>query len=55
MPGNGIEKHVILKASLERVRVALTDSRQFGAGFGMVLDGPFVAGKPLSAMVEDDR
>lgn len=51
MPDNRIEKHVILKAPLDRVWDALTDSRQFGIWFGMDLDGPFVAGQPITGRI----
>jgi uncharacterized protein YndB with AHSA1/START domain len=48
---NRIEKHVVLKAPLERVWEALTDSRQFGVWFGMELDGPFVAGQAATGRI----
>lgn len=48
---NRIEKRTILKAPLDRVWDALTDSQQFGIWFGMVLDGPFVAGQPISGRI----
>ncbi len=51
MPDNRIEKHTVLKASLDRVWQALTDSRQFGIWFGMELDGPFVAGQPVTGHI----
>ena len=51
MAGDRIEKHVVLKASLDRVWEALPDSRQFGAWFGMTLDGAFVAGQPITGHI----
>ena len=51
MVDDRIEKHVVLKASIDRVWEALTDSRQFGAWFGMKLDGPFVAGQPITGHI----
>ncbi len=41
----------MLKASLDRVWDALTDSRQFGAWFGMALDGPFAAGEVTTGRI----
>ena len=52
MSDNRIEKHVVLKAPLDRVWAAITDSRQFGAWFGMELDGPFVAGQPITGKIK---
>ena len=51
MTDNRIEKHVLLKAPLDRVWQAITDSRQFGAWFGMDLDGPFAAGQPITGRI----
>jgi uncharacterized protein YndB with AHSA1/START domain len=42
-----IEKQVLLKAPRERVWRAISDSAEFGKWFGIVFDGPFVAGKRL--------
>jgi uncharacterized protein YndB with AHSA1/START domain len=42
-----IEKKVHLRAQLERVWQAIADSSQFGIWFGVVFDGPFVAGTRL--------
>ena len=46
-----IEKIVVLRAPLERVWRAVSDSREFGAWFGMELDAPFVAGKTMIARI----
>jgi uncharacterized protein YndB with AHSA1/START domain len=46
-----IEKRIVLRAPRERVWNALTDSAQFGAWFGMRLEGPFVAGKPIKGAI----
>ncbi len=42
-----IEKQVLLRAPLERVWRAITDSAQFGTWFGVAFDGPFVAGQSI--------
>jgi uncharacterized protein YndB with AHSA1/START domain len=42
-----IHKESVLKAPLDRVWAAISDARQFGAWFGMELDGPFEAGKKI--------
>ena len=39
-----IEKQVVLRAPLERVWRAISDSQEFGRWFGVSIDGPFVAG-----------
>ncbi len=41
-----IEKSIELRAPLERVWRALTDSAEFGEWFRVKLDGPFVPGEP---------
>src|SRR6187402_3218084 len=46
-----IQKQVVLRASRQRVWSALTDSKQFGAWFGVELDGPFVAGQGVSGRI----
>jgi uncharacterized protein YndB with AHSA1/START domain len=46
-----IEKKVLLRAPLERVWHAVTDSNQFGAWFGVAFDGPFVAGKRVTGRI----
>jgi uncharacterized protein YndB with AHSA1/START domain len=42
-----IVKKVLLRAPLERVWTAVSNAQQFGAWFGVELEGPFVAGAPL--------
>lgn len=42
---NRIEKTIDLKAPIERVWRALTDSNAFGTWFGVQIDGPFVLGE----------
>ena len=51
MEGMKIEKKVLLKASQSRVWRAISDSQQFGAWFGMKVEGPFVAGKPIKGSI----
>jgi uncharacterized protein YndB with AHSA1/START domain len=46
-----IEKKVLLHAPHDRVWRALTDSREFGAWFGMKLDGPFAPGKTMRGSI----
>ncbi len=48
---NRIEKRVELKAPISRVWRALTDHLEFGAWFGVKLDGPFVVGQPASGRI----
>ena len=43
-----IEKRVVLKAPVSRVWRALTDAKEFGHWFGVILDGEFVAGQPIT-------
>ena len=45
MSSDRIEKQIDLKAPVSRVWRALTDYREFGAWFGVKLEGPFVAGQ----------
>jgi uncharacterized protein YndB with AHSA1/START domain len=47
-----IVKQVLLKAPLDRVWRAVSDSAEFGRWFGMAIDGPFVAGREVSAVIE---
>jgi uncharacterized protein YndB with AHSA1/START domain len=51
MKSDRIEKKVILKATRERVRRAISDSTCFGAWFGVEIDGLFVAGKEASGRI----
>jgi uncharacterized protein YndB with AHSA1/START domain len=44
MVSGRIEKTIVLKATLERVWRAISDSACFGMWFGVEIDGPFVAG-----------
>ena len=46
-----IEKEVLLRAPLERVWRAISDSSEFGRWFGVTLDGPFVAGTSLNGVI----
>jgi uncharacterized protein YndB with AHSA1/START domain len=49
--GDRIEKRVFLKAPRSRVWRALTDSRQFGAWFGLHLTEPFVPGHTVKGHI----
>jgi uncharacterized protein YndB with AHSA1/START domain len=46
-----IEKSVLLRAPLDRVWSAISDSAQFGRWFGMRFDGPFVAGSTVRGVI----
>ena len=46
-----IEKSAVLRASLPRVWAAISDARQFGAWFGVALDGPFETGTRLHGRI----
>ena len=46
-----IEKEILLRAPRSRVWRALTDSREFGAWFGVELQGPFVVGQTVKGAV----
>lgn len=46
-----IEKSIELKAPVSRVWLALTDHREFGAWFGVRLDGPFKPGQPSTGQI----
>ncbi len=46
-----IQKRVILRAPLERVWRAVSDSTRFGEWFGVRFDGPFEAGKPMKGTI----
>jgi uncharacterized protein YndB with AHSA1/START domain len=46
-----IEKRIELKAPVARVWRALTDHREFGAWFGVTLDGPFAVGQPSRGQI----
>lgn len=54
-----IEKSALLRAPLDRVWRAISDSAEFGVWFGMTVDGPFVAGATVTGVmtptaVDDD-
>jgi uncharacterized protein YndB with AHSA1/START domain len=46
-----IKKRIEIAAPVSRVWRALTDSRQFGEWFLVKMDGPFVAGQPVSGQI----
>jgi len=46
-----IEKKVLLRAPLERVWRALSDSTEFGTWFGMKFTGPFAPGACMRGMI----
>jgi uncharacterized protein YndB with AHSA1/START domain len=48
---NRIEKHIEMKAPIERVWRALTDSAEFGQWFQVKIDGPFVVGQPSTGHI----
>jgi uncharacterized protein YndB with AHSA1/START domain len=51
MSTDRIEKSTVLNASLDRVWRAISDSAEFGRWFGMAIDGPFVVGTRVSAVI----
>jgi uncharacterized protein YndB with AHSA1/START domain len=46
-----IEKRVVLRAPLDRVWRAISDSGEFGRWFGVRFDGPFVAGSSVTGAI----
>jgi uncharacterized protein YndB with AHSA1/START domain len=51
MSTNRIEKQVVLRAPMDRVWRAISDSQEFGRWFGVRIDGPFVAGASVTATI----
>jgi uncharacterized protein YndB with AHSA1/START domain len=51
MSTDRIEKQVLLRAPLDRVWRAVSDAEHFGRWFGVRFDGPFVAGRPVTATI----
>ena len=51
MSTDQIKKHIVLRAPRDRVWDAITDSKRFGAWFGVELEGPFVAGKEIKGHI----
>jgi uncharacterized protein YndB with AHSA1/START domain len=51
MSSDRIEKTVMLRAPLDRVWRAISDSTAFGRWFGMRFDGPFVAGSTVRGVI----
>jgi uncharacterized protein YndB with AHSA1/START domain len=50
-----ITKHVTLRAPIERVWKAITDSKQFGTWFGCELDGGFTAGQKITGRIRPTK
>jgi len=46
-----IEKRILLRAPLDRVWRAISDSRQFGSWFGLEFNGPFIAGARMPGRI----
>jgi uncharacterized protein YndB with AHSA1/START domain len=46
-----IEKQVVLRAPMDRVWRAISDSQEFGRWFGVRIDGPFVPGTSVTATI----
>jgi uncharacterized protein YndB with AHSA1/START domain len=55
MTTDRIEKKTVLRAPRDRVWSAIADAKQFGTWFGVELEGPFVAGKTLSATIRPTK
>lgn len=51
MSTDRIEKQVLLRAPLDRVWRAISESDEFGRWFGVRFDGPFVAGSSVTATI----
>jgi uncharacterized protein YndB with AHSA1/START domain len=51
MSTDRIEKQVLLRAPLDRVWRAISESQEFGRWFGVRIDGPFVAGTSVTATI----
>jgi uncharacterized protein YndB with AHSA1/START domain len=51
MDTDRIEKQIFLHAPQQRVWRALSDSAEFGAWFGMKLDGPFAPGALITGVI----
>jgi uncharacterized protein YndB with AHSA1/START domain len=51
MSTDRIEKQVLLRAPLDRVWRAISESQDFGRWFGVRIDGPFVAGTSVTATI----
>jgi uncharacterized protein YndB with AHSA1/START domain len=52
---NRIEREIVIKAQRSKVWLALTDARQFGEWFGVVLSGPFTPGGRVQATVTGEK
>ena len=51
MSTDRIEKKILLKAPLDRVWRAISDSKEFGTWFGMKVDGPFPPGAIMRGVI----
>jgi uncharacterized protein YndB with AHSA1/START domain len=51
MSTDRIEKEVLLRAPIERVWRAISDSAEFGQWFGVRFDGPFVEGSSITGVI----
>jgi uncharacterized protein YndB with AHSA1/START domain len=51
MTTDRIEKQIVLNAPLARVWRAISDSQEFGAWFGVRIDGPFVPGQRITGRI----
>jgi uncharacterized protein YndB with AHSA1/START domain len=51
MSTDRIEKKILLKAPLDRVWRAISDSKEFGTWFGMKVDGPFTPGAVMRGVI----
>ncbi|MCW2690856.1 MAG: hypothetical protein JWR37_5746 [Mycobacterium sp.] len=51
MSTDRIEKQVLLRAPLDRVWRAISDSDEFGRWFGAEFDGPFIAGATVTGVI----
>ncbi|MDQ2665706.1 MAG: SRPBCC family protein [Gemmatimonadota bacterium] len=52
---NSIEKEITLRAPRAKVWRALTDAQEFGAWFGVTLDGAFKPGQPIHGRMTNPK
>ncbi|CAN5890941.1 SRPBCC family protein [soil metagenome] len=52
---NSIDKEITLRAPRTRVWRALTDAQEFGAWFGITIDGTFKAGQPVHGRMNNPK
>src|SRR6187402_3293268 len=51
MPTDRIEKNIVLSSPISRVWRAISDAREFGAWFGVELEGPLLPGSTVHGQI----